>query len=87
MDKNKNNTLSQLIDIRIEKLNKIKELGYDPYPHSFKRNNNIENILNNIEENLDKLLKVSGRIIALRKMGKASFIHILGFKETIVSYN
>ena len=86
MDKNKNNTLSQLIDIRIEKLNKIKELGYDPYPHSFKRNNNIENILNNIEENLDKLLKVSGRIIALRKMGKASFIHILGFKEKIQVY-
>ena len=86
MDKNKNNTLSQLIDIRIEKLNKIKELGYDPYPHSFKRNNNIENILNNIEENLDKLLKVSGRSIALRKMGKASFIHILGFKEKIQVY-
>ena len=86
MDKNKNNTLSQLIDIRIEKLNKIKELGYDPYPHTFKRNNNIENILNNIEENLDKLLKVSGRIIALRKMGKASFIHILGFKEKIQVY-
>ena len=86
MDKNKNNTLSQLIDIRIEKLNKIKELGYDPYPHSFKRNNNIENISNNIEKNLDKLLKVSGRIIALRKMGKASFIHILGFKEKIQVY-
>ena len=86
MPKNDNSTINQLINIRIDKLNKIKGLGYDPYPHNFLKDQNIEDILLNINDYKDKRLKTAGRIIAFRKMGKASFIHIQGSKEKIQVY-
>ena len=30
-----NKSLSQIINFRIEKLNKLKEMGFDPYPHKY----------------------------------------------------
>ena len=86
MSNNENSTLNQLINIRIDKLNRIKELGYDPYPHSFIKDHNIEDILLNVDKYKEKGLKTAGRIIAFRKMGKASFIHIQGSKEKIQVY-
>ena len=49
MPNNQNTALNQLIDIRLEKLNKIKDLGYNPYPHSFQKKHDIEDIINNIK--------------------------------------
>ena len=31
----KNKSINQIIDFRKEKLNKLKELGINPYPHNF----------------------------------------------------
>ena len=72
-----NKSLSQIINYRIEKLSKLKEMGFDPYPHKYERSHSSAEILNNFENLEDKDVSISGRVMALRKMGKASFIHIM----------
>ena len=71
---NDKNSLKQIIDHRIEKLNKIIEGGVNPYPHTFDKENNILAYKN--ELSIGKHVKTAGRIVSLRKMGKASFLNI-----------
>ena len=37
----KHKSLQQVIDFRIEKLNKIKSYGIDPYPHKYKKKSGL----------------------------------------------
>src|SRR3989338_9300113 len=71
----------QLIRQRIEKLEKIKKLGINPYPYKFE----AKNFSNEILEKYAKLPKegkkndkvaLAGRIITLRPMGKIAFGHL-----------
>ena len=70
-----NKSLVQIINFRKEKLAKLKELGFEPYPHKYDRTHSSSDILNNFENLEDKDVSISGRVMSLRKMGKASFIH------------
>ena len=45
--------IQELINIRIEKLAKLREAGLDPYPHNYSFDNNIEELIEN-EKNLIK---------------------------------
>ncbi len=72
---------NSLISERLNKLEKLKELEIDPYPYSFDKN--IKNIELNEkysklkkEEKTENSYNVAGRIVALRRMGKASFLAI-----------
>ena len=71
-----NKSLKDIINHRIEKLNKIKESKIESFPYSFKSNTKIVEIFENEKKLQDKKITVSGRIISLRRMGKACFIHI-----------
>ena len=69
--------------IRREKADKLKELGLDPYGHRFDRtafNKDIKEKYQDIEhdefENINDEFTVAGRIMFIRKMGKASFFTI-----------
>ena len=69
--------------VRREKAEKIKELGLDPFGHSFKRTsfaNDIKDKYKDVEhdafENMTDEATVAGRIMFIRKMGKASFCTI-----------
>ena len=69
--------------VRREKLNKIKELGIDPFGSRYDRDSFAEDIhekYKDIEhdafENMNDTAKVAGRIMFIRKMGKASFFTI-----------
>ena len=69
--------------IRREKANKIKELGLDPFGNRFDRtafNKDIKEKYMDIDhdefENIDDEYIVAGRIMFIRKMGKASFFTI-----------
>jgi len=71
----------QLIKQRIEKLEAIKKLGINPYPYSYdKTHNSIEVLEENkklkVEERSKKIVKIAGRIMTFRLMGKACFGHI-----------
>ena len=70
-------SLKQIIDFRIQKLNKLKEYGVNPYPSKFNSTNNSSNIKNNYEAFENTNVSIAGRIMAIRKMGKASFAQIM----------
>ena len=71
------NSLSQIINYRKEKLSKLKEMGFEPYPYKYERTHSSIEIINNYEKIEDQNVSISGRVMALRKMGKASFVHIM----------
>lgn len=77
------NDSNKLIKQRIEKLNNLREMGVNPYPNDFKPTHTAAEILRehgavSAEELavMDLVFKVAGRIIALRKFGKAAFVQI-----------
>ncbi len=81
----------QLIQQRIIKLKRLKELGINPYPYSFKGTTYSKEILGKNKKlekdtKTNKNVKISGRIITLRDMGKVSFGHIQDFKGKIQFY-
>ena len=68
---------------RREKMNRIKDMNLDPFGHRFDRTNNsaeIKEKYGSIEhdelENMDIHVSFAGRIMFMRKMGKASFFTI-----------
>ena len=74
---NEKKSLEQIIDFRIQKLKKIRSLGVNPYPHEYSPTHYSNEILKNFEKFNTKKVVLAGRIMAIRKMGKASFFHIL----------
>ena len=79
----KNKSINQIIDFRKEKLNKLKDLGINPYPHRFSPTHKSIEILNEFNKLDNKIVCIAGRIMALRKMGKAAFIHVMDDKGRI----
>ena len=79
----KNKSINQIIDFRKEKLNKLKDLGINPYPHRFSPTHKSIEILDGFNSLENKIVCIAGRIMALRKMGKAAFIHVMDDKGRI----
>ena len=91
MSKNNNmeqeQDLNQLMIVRRDKLNKLKEEGKDPYKITkFNRTHTSKEIIDNYDELEGKDVTVAGRIMAKRIMGKASFCHIQDSTGKIQSY-
>lgn len=68
-----NKSLIQIIAARKEKIQKILDLGINPYPYSFKAKHSTDFI---IKKNSGKKTSLAGRIMSLRRMGKASFLNL-----------
>lgn len=70
--------------VRLEKLDSIRSKGIDPYPPRFKRTHTAQEAVAFFEkqekeselESPNEKICVAGRIIAIRRMGKASFSSI-----------
>ena len=69
--------------VRREKLEKLRDLGVDPFGSRFDRTDSTqtcrEKTLNKTNEDLDTnhiYVKVAGRVMSIRRMGKASFLNI-----------
>ena len=69
-------SLNQLIQVRKEKLEKIIAKGIDPYPSMFSPTHSSKEVLSKFNELENKSVIIAGRILSIRKMGKASFFHI-----------
>ncbi len=81
--------LSEQEELRREKLAELKKLGVDPYPaEEFKVNVTAHDIKENYER--DKLnykdIKIAGRIMSVRDMGKAAFAVIQDSTDRIQIY-
>ena len=78
---------NHLIQIRKEKLRELQEQGKNPFEITkYDRTNSAGEIKSNYEAFEQKDVKVAGRIIAKRIMGKASFCTIQDSDERIQSY-
>lgn len=81
---------------RIEKLNRIRELGVEPFPTKFNKSDTISQILDSWQdestEHSSVSFRIAGRIVSTRVMGKAAFTHLqdetgriqLYFKKDII---
>ena len=93
MSENNNNNveqeldMNQLMKVRKEKLDKLRQEGKDPYKITkFNRTHLSQEIKDNYEELEGKDVTIAGRIMAKRIMGKASFCHIQDSTGKIQSY-
>ena len=79
--------LNQLLQIRRDKLNKLKEEGKNPFEiRKFNRTHTSQEIKEHYEELEGKDVTIAGRMMAKRIMGKASFCHIQDGEGRIQSY-
>ncbi len=81
-------SLNHVMQARRDKLQRIQELGINPYPYSFAKSHSIEEIFNDFEalQTSEAVVKVAGRIASIRLMGKAAFVHIQEEAEKIQLY-
>ena len=65
-----------LIQRRLEELNELKNKNVEPFAYSFDVDSKSKVIKDNYEKYEGKDVSIAGRIMAIRRMGKASFAHI-----------
>lgn len=68
--------VNQLIIQRRQKLDKLREMGVNPYPYNFNRSHTAHQIKDNFKKLEEKAVSVCGRLMSNRLMGKAGFFHI-----------
>lgn len=77
--------VNELVKSRLNALEEIKKLGVNPYPHRFDVTVSSAEAVSGFKDPADEAeaeeqkkstVAVAGRIMAIRKMGKASFCHI-----------
>ncbi len=93
MDVNQVNPTEEILDVneqiavRMQKLIELKSSGADPFLEiRFDRDAEAKDILARYTEYEGKQVKVAGRIMSKRIMGKASFCHIYDGSENIQLY-
>ena len=71
---------------RIEKVQKFREKGINPYPSKSKRDTMANDILSKYDEYEGKEVTVSGRMMFFRDLGKIAFIKLKDMSGTIQLY-
>ena len=67
---------------RIEKLSGLREKGVEPYPHTYERTHELAEVVEEFDEEIDtgeeteETIRVAGRIVGFRDMGKACFLDL-----------
>ncbi len=83
---------SKLIQTRKEKIQQISEMGVSLYPNDFKPSHRVNQVLDIIEHQPDTLgeegqtFRLAGRMMAINKMGKSSFIRFKDGANQIQAY-
>ncbi len=70
-------TLHEIRLIRQKKLHELQQLGIDPYPHKFEVTHRSTEIQALKDSEFLPEVAVAGRVVSLRRMGKASFAHLM----------
>ena len=78
-----NQKISDQTEVRIEKLNQLKEQGVNPYSNNFKPGHTIADITKQYSDYTKEQLTevkeqftIAGRIISVRDFGKSIFFHL-----------
>nr|WP_321398984.1 lysine--tRNA ligase [uncultured Desulfobacter sp.] len=86
------NKTSTLLDLRKEKINELKTDGINLYPNDFKPDHRVYEVKDIIEKNADTLgengrkFRLAGRMMAINKMGKSSFVRFQDAGEQMQVY-
>lgn len=67
---------SELLKIRREKINSLKEAGVNPYTYEFDVTHQSIKIIADFEKLENESVAIAGRIMSIRLMGKAAFFHL-----------
>ena len=79
--------INEQMRIRREKLAELQQAGKDPYQIiRYEKTHQSSDIVNNYDALEGKTVKIAGRVISRRIMGKAAFAHIMDDFGTIQSY-
>ena len=79
--------LNELMVRRREELAEIRKRGINPYPYEFDRNAYSKDVVESFVDGApERTVSVAGRIMSLRRMGKASFCHIQDSRGRIQIY-
>ena len=79
--------LNALMIRRREELDQLRKLGIEPYPYEYERDAYSADIIGSFNDSgPQSVVSVAGRIMSLRKMGKASFCHIQDAKGKLQIY-
>ena len=79
--------MEDLEQTRIEKLNKLREKGVDPYGACYNNATPLKEVVDGYsEEDEGKKVKCAGRIMTMRRQGKASFLHIKDWSGKLQVY-
>ncbi len=75
-------TEEELIGERKRKREDLFKIGINPYPYKYEPSHKSADVLEKYKaldagEKTSEIVKIAGRIVGLRRMGKATFIHIL----------
>ncbi|OYT69822.1 MAG: lysine--tRNA ligase [Armatimonadetes bacterium JP3_11] len=69
---------NQLVKIRLQKLEQLRALGLDPFAiERYEITHALQTIHDDYEQLEGKTVSIAGRIVSLRKMGKATFAHLM----------
>lgn len=74
---------------REEELVHLEQMGIDPYPYSFDKTHSSVEIKDNFDEEKPEQFEkvaIAGRIMSIRRMGKASFLNIMDQEGRIQVY-
>ncbi|MEE9464799.1 MAG: lysine--tRNA ligase [Candidatus Neomarinimicrobiota bacterium] len=69
-------TLKELQRVRRQKLDELRELGHNPYPYSYPVTHHSGQLQGMNDSQFPEEVAIAGRVVSLRKMGKASFAHL-----------
>ncbi|MDD2235595.1 MAG: lysine--tRNA ligase [Kiritimatiellae bacterium] len=67
-------TGNEFYNQRLANMERLKEMGYEPFGHAFDRTGRLANIREQFEEG--RKVRMAGRLVARREMGKSIFAHI-----------
>jgi len=76
LENNAQPTVNDLIKRRYEELDELNKKGVETFAYSFDVNSNSQKIKSEYKEGAEMNVSIAGRIMAIRRMGKASFAHI-----------
>jgi lysyl-tRNA synthetase, class II len=79
--------------IRMDKIKKLEEIGVSVYPYRFEKTHTLKEIIGEYGgssaaelEKTDVEFRIAGRILAIRQMGKSTFMHLFDGEEKLQIY-
>jgi len=76
LENNVQPSVNDLIKRRYEELEELSNKGVETFAYSFDVNSDSKKIKSEFKEGIEMNVRIAGRIMAIRRMGKASFAHL-----------